>query len=99
MNFGKAIEAVKSGKTVRRSDWDAKVFVYLNPGSRDESKAGLKGYKRISQGLADKLFESAHKGTVTRLPNLNLKARSGSTITGWTPSQPDMLAEDWEIVE
>ena len=34
-------------------------------------------------------------GTITRLPNLNMRAATGSTVTGWLASQTDILAEDW----
>lgn len=96
MNFGRAMEAVKNGKRAKRSDWGKKEFVYLNHGSTAEKEYG---YTRIAFALKRKLFDLGDKNTTTRLPNVNMAAKDGSTITGWTPSQTDMLAEDWEIEE
>jgi hypothetical protein len=96
MNFGKALEFAKKGKVIRRAEWNAKAKVYLEAGSRDTSK--LYGRTRIEAALRAELFQPGDKGTVTRLPNLNLKTPGGETLTGWQPSQLEMLAEDWEII-
>lgn len=95
MNFGEALEAVKNGGTIRRPDWAGNQVAYLNPGSI--SVEDLKGHERIAHALNRQLFEQASAGTITRMPNLNLKAANGATLTGWVPSQIDMLAEDWEV--
>lgn len=100
MNYGEALEHVKKGGTVRRPGWPRNTFVYLNPGSRDISAEKSRGFMRIAAALnIEALFENGDKGTVTRLPNLNMRAKDGSTVTGWTPSQIDQLAEDWEIAD
>lgn len=95
MNFGDAIERVKKGEGARRKAWKGKTFVFINHGSRP---AELHGRTRIAAAIADDLFELGDKKTAQRLPNLNLAASDGSTVTGWTPSQVDMLSDDWEIV-
>ena len=96
MNFGQALEAIKDGKTVQRQGWNGKgMFIYLNKGSastaftREETVEGIRG----------DLFELGAEGTITRLPNLNMRAATGSTVTGWLASQTDLLAEDWQIIE
>lgn len=96
MNFGKALEFAKKGGAIRRADWKSDSRVYLDLGSRDASK--LFGRTRIEAALKAELFQTGDKGTVTRLPNLNMKTPGGETLTGWQPSQLEMLAEDWEIV-
>lgn len=98
MKFGEAIDALTTGKRIRRSDWKKASFAYLNPGSHDDTARPF-GRTRIAAALNQELFEKGHKGTVTRMPNVNLKAADGSTLTGWTPSQIDMLAKDWEVVD
>lgn len=102
MNFGQAIEGLKEGKSVSRNGWNGKgMFIYLNKGSHDfHSKDGI-NVDIIPQidGVSVTLFEGGDTGTVTRLPNLNMKSATGSTVTGWLPSQTDLLAEDWGIVE
>jgi len=96
MNFGKALEFAKKGGAIRRADWKKSERIYLDLGSRDTSK--LFGRTRIEAALNAKLFEAGDKGTATRLPNLNMKTAGGETLTGWQPSQVEMLAEDWEVV-
>lgn len=99
MKFGEAIEALKEGKQVSRKGWNGKgMFIYLNKGSRDVSVPDNEGVSDV-EGIPFNLFEMGAKGTVTRLPNLNMKAASGSTVTGWLASQTDILAEDWGFIE
>jgi hypothetical protein len=96
MNFGKALEFAKKGGAIRRADWKKDERIFLDLGSRDASK--LFGRSRIEAALNVDLFQPGDKGTVTRLPNLNMKVGSGETVTGWQPGQLEMLAEDWEVV-
>jgi len=99
MKFGEAIEALKTGTIVSRAGWNGKgMFIFLNKGSRDISTPDEKGISTV-EGVPFELFESGDKGTVTRLPNINMRAASGSTITGWLASQTDILAEDWGFAE
>lgn len=95
MNFGQAIEAVKTGKSVARAGWNGKnMHVYLNRGSRPPKEVA-----DFNGGVSGHLFDMGHKGTSVRMPNLNLRAADGSIVTGWLASQTDILAEDWEIVQ
>lgn len=97
MNYGEALEFVKRGGVARRADWKPKQIIYLEQGSHDGTK--LFGSSRLAAVLNAELFQSGDKGTVTRLPNLNMKTPGGETLTGYSPSQLDQLAEDWEIIE
>ena len=97
LNFGEAIEALKQGKCVARKGWNGKgMCLWLNKGSH-QSNILLEDVN--TEGVSIDLFERGDEDTVTRLPNINMKTASGSTVTGWLASQTDMLAEDWEIVE
>jgi hypothetical protein len=96
MNYGEALEFIKRGGVARRSEWKPEQIIYVQQGSRD---SGLKGHKRLAAVLNAELFASGDKGTVTRLPNINMKTPDGETLTGFAPSQLDQLAEDWEIVD
>lgn len=90
MNYGQVIELLKRGSNVARGEWNGKgMFISLNKGSFDREVMGF------SDGVSMGLFEAGDAGTVTRLPNLNMRAASGATVTGWLASQTDMLAEDW----
>ena len=97
MNFGIALQALKQGKRISREGWNGKgMFIYLNKGSRDISKA--QDGENV-EGVSFELFELGDNDTVTRLPNINMKAASGITVTGWLASQTDLLAEDWCILD
>lgn len=98
LTFGEAIEALKQGKAVARSGWNGKsMSIFLNKGSYCFPDKPIDYF--FIEGVSSKLFENGDNGTVTRLPNINMKTASGSTVTGWLASQTDMLAEDWLIVE
>lgn len=93
LTFGQALELLKQGKAVARSGWNGKnMLLYLNLGSNDNSQETP---GELIEGIRADLFLSGAEGTVRRLPNINMKAASGSTVTGWLASQTDMLAEDW----
>lgn len=96
--FGEALAAVKSGHRISREGWNGKnMFVTLNKGSSPTLPPVAEGQKEHLEGIDTKLFNLGHEGTVTRLPNLDMRAATGSTVTGWLASQTDMLAEDWCI--
>lgn len=97
MNYGEALEFVKRGGAARRKEWSGDSRIYLQQGSHDAAK--LFGHTRLAAVLNAELFQAGDQGTVTRLPNINLKTADGDTLTGYTPSQLDQLAEDWEIIE
>jgi hypothetical protein len=97
LTFGQALEALKQGHCIARSGWNGKgMFVCLNKGSSEILSPDRSG---TVEGVSETLFDLGMTGTVTRLPNLNMRAATGSTVTGWLASQTDMLAEDWEVVE
>jgi len=95
LTFGQALEALKAGHAIARAGWNGKrMFVYLNRGSVcGDSIAD------VIDGVDRSLFDDGDTGTTTRLPNINMRAASGATVTGWLASQTDMLAEDWTVVD
>lgn len=97
MNFGQAIEEMKSGNAVARKGWNGKnMFIYLNKGSNDFDKN--EDIPKLIEGIGSYLFQKGDSGTFRRLPNINMYTATGSTLTGWLASQTDILAEDWESV-
>ncbi len=101
MNFGEAIEAAKDGKAVARTGWNGKnMRVFLNFGIHDSDKTAYTIAEGVVllNGVRANLFDEGDRGTVTRMPNLNMVAADGSIVTGWLASQTDMLAEDWQVV-
>ena len=95
LSFGEALEYLKNECRIARAGWNGKgMFIYLNKGST----TSLPSRETTIEGISDHLFELGDDDTVTRLPNINMRAASGSTVTGWLASQTDILAEDWEIL-
>lgn len=98
LTFGHALDMLKKGATVARSGWNGKgMFLYLNAGSIDAKPPEMERGALID-GIDPTLFDKGATGTAPRLPNINMKAASGATVTGWLASQTDMLAEDWSVV-
>lgn len=87
MNFGEAIEALKSGKKVCRKGWNGKgMFLYL-------VSAGSYPVKMdAAKSIADE------NGNVSYGPYVALKAANG-IVYPWNASQADMLSNDWEVIK
>ena len=96
MNFGQAIEALKSGKKVTRVGWNSKgMFIYLTSGSK--VPAILMKPETANHLFEEKLLECDEIVTIN--PHIDMKASDGTVVIGWFASQTDMLAEDWNVVE
>lgn len=95
MNFGQALEELKSGNKVARQGWNGKgMFIYLvngfnipNENLRNEAAKQLEADKTSNRGKM-----------LTINSHIDMKAADGSIVVGWLASQTDMLAEDWEVV-
>lgn len=97
-DFGTAIEFLKTGQRVAREGWNGKgMYVYINEGSISIDSVPVNS--TTVGGVSISLFDLGDHGTVTRMPNINMRAADGSTVTGWLASQTDMLAEDWTLVD
>lgn len=86
MNFGQALESLKSGEKVSREGWNGKgMFLFLVPGSTFEvNRAPLLG-----------IYPA---GTIINYhAHVDMKTAQGDVVP-WFCSQTDMLAEDWGIV-
>ena len=86
MNFGQALDAVKTGHKITRDGWNGKgMFVFLVAGSTFVvNRPPLLGI--YPEGT-----------TITYKPHLDIKNVDG-TIATWVPSIGDVLAEDWAVV-
>jgi hypothetical protein len=89
MNFGKAIEALKEGKKVRREDWPEDTFLWLKPAAKVKAEWCK---DPLLKQLAEKNGgEIDAQGTICAHV-------SGIIVSGFTPMQEDMLTEDWELL-
>lgn len=93
MNFGHAIEAMKSGAKVARSGWNGKgMWLALQVGSTisiDQARGGA---------AMMRARELTTRDDIEILPHIDMRAADGSIVVGWLASQTDMLADHWAIV-
>ena len=102
MSFGKALELVKNGSLISRKDWvDENKFVFLRPSDSIGLEMVVKLIKSLPQKVKDYYardldfdFEDG-EGKVEFTPYLCLKDENGRVVNGWTPSQEDLLSDDW----
>jgi len=93
MNFGEAIEALKSGKRVRRAGWNGKgMWLALTPASVIDGDRARHGAARV---LAD-VEAVGHSEEIRIGAHIDMRAADGTLVIGWLASQTDMLADDWE---
>lgn len=86
MNFGDALDALKSKMLVCREGWNGKgMFLFLVPGSTfTVNRAPLLGI--------------VPEGTVIDYnPHIDIKSVDGK-VTPWVASQTDLMATDWMLV-
>lgn len=94
MTFGKAIQALKAGEIVRRGGWNPRGMwlVYIEGRTRFRETQPPSPYEIGLQlhGYVD--------GHVEILPHIDMFT-GDSMQPGWTPTQMDMLASDWEVID
>lgn len=93
-SFSMALMAMKSGDPVRRRAWHSRAFVVIMP------RLELPPYN--TQGTARKVNDRTAKwiGEDQPLdcqPYIAMYTPDRKWQPGWTPSQQDTLAEDWQI--
>jgi hypothetical protein len=91
MNFGQAIEALKSGKKVSREGWNGKgMWLILVPGTPEVV---------TTEGTP---YHKAGFLTGEILPHIDMYTTNSfgrkAMLPGWLASQTDMLADDWNVV-
>lgn len=82
MNFGQALEGLKSGQRVRRSGWNGK---------------GMWLLLVTHYGVATELTFDSPDGRPELAPWIGMKTADNKFVP-WLASQTDILAEDWEVV-
>lgn len=83
MNFGQAIEVLKTGNKVTRIGWNGKdMFLFLVQGSQ------FKVNRPPLLGIYPEGTEINYR------PHIDMKTVNGA-IVPWVASQSDLLEEDW----
>ena len=89
-DFGWALRCLKQSKAVARKGWNGKgMFLMFQPDSKVPGNM-------MRNELAKKFYGDS---TVKIHGHIDMKAADGTYIVGWSATQTDMLAEDWEVVE
>ena len=84
MNFGQAIEDLKDGKCVKRLGWNGKgMFLYYVPANR---------YQPTTEAAREYFGEAVPYNAYIAIKNAD------NTVSTWTPSIGDVLAEDWFLI-
>lgn len=91
-SFGQAIEYLKEGRLVCREGWNEMgMFLVLTPGSE------IAAENMKVKAVRDQYMDNHQAKTVKIAPHIDMRAADGAYITGWMPSQADMLANDWML--
>lgn len=85
MNFSAALNNVKAGLKLYRTAWSQGKFIYLVHGSEFE----------VNRPPLNAMFSIGTK--IKYRPHLDCCQQDGTCGT-WTPSDEDLLAEDWANV-
>lgn len=85
MKIQEMIEAIKNGKKVRRECWSGDKFIYYVP------SASYPAMTDIAKSIADK------DGKVLYKEYIAIRCKDGN-VGFYTPTQCDILAEDWKVV-
>ena len=87
MTFGEALKLLKEGYKIAREGWNGKgMFLFLVPGST------FKVNRPPLMGIYPEGTE------IEYYAHIDMKTAQGYVVP-WVPSQSDILAEDWFIVE
>jgi hypothetical protein len=92
MNFGEAIEALKSGKKMARTGWNGKgMWIILVPGASDAKLNENTPYHNALQTDHCEILPHIDMWTT------NAQGRR-AMLPGWLASSSDMLSDDWVVV-
>lgn len=95
-SFEWALMHLKNSAKVQRKGWNGKgMFIYQTTGT--EVPAVNMRPDTAQHLFGDRLIEG--DATVKINSHIDMKTADGSITIGWAPSQVDMLAEDWQVVE
>lgn len=93
--FDVALDELKEGKRLARRGWNEnnQFVVYCKGNTVPARCIKVKAAKNYY------ILHGSKNDMVTISPHLDMKAADGSYNTGWVPTQTDMLADDWYVVE
>ena len=111
-SFGSAFDIARRGGLIARLGWTKSgIFVFVRPSDEIHIDILIDKLKSLPQSVKDYYMEDVcdHNGdrTYPASPDdkvkfseyLCMKDEDGSIINGWLPSQADLFATDWFVVE
>ena len=97
MNFGSAIESLKQGKKISRAGWNGKgMWIVLMPELNLPPRSSQEPGAKVNDRTAKHIGENT---PLQSQPYIAMWTAQAKWQPGWLASQPDILAEDWDIVE
>lgn len=96
MSFSDAFNFLKQGKKIARMGWNGKSMWIALSGTQ------LRSLEVKSEDLwspHSKEFAEQNGGSVEVPPYVIMKTADNKIQAGWLPSQPDLFAEDWEVLD
>lgn len=91
-DFGWALKMLKEGKQLTRMSWNLNQRIFLITGRTVDYNVFQSWENNANQAF------DPPQDVVIR-DHIDMKMVDGSYLTGWTPSQEDMFADDWVTVE
>lgn len=93
MNFGQALEALKSGSKVAREGWNGKgMFIYHVPANSYPAQTEIaKEYWKDTQVTSDSPILVPYGAYIAM-------KTAQENVVPWLASQTDVLAEDWQVI-
>ena len=95
MDFGKAIEALKSGLAVRREGWNGKGMFVVKQVPSHVGADIIPNMQSLPQAVKDILMN--RENPCINYNNQLLLVQKSGVAASWTASSSDVLADDWEI--
>lgn len=97
MNFGEALYAAEMGFMIQREGWNGKgQFVYRTVGNT-VSKDFIPKFASLPTSVKE--FLAKKDEDVVFNSSLTLYNAQGQMQPGWLPSQGDLTATDWKVIE
>jgi hypothetical protein len=96
LTFGEAVEALNSGKRVRRLGWNGKnLFVFAQVPTTIPAEV-IPNMTSLPQEVKDELVS---RNLPLNYSNQLAIVNGENQINGWAPSVSDALAKDWFILD
>lgn len=98
ISYADAIKEINAGKKVTRLGWNREdTYIWLLPKAEIPKAEIPKAW--IKDPILLSIYEEEHVDILVCEAAIRYKTTYGSVLTGWQPSQIDLLSEDWYVIE